>query len=78
MAKSNIDISLFKDHQERNLDDPEIMRRLNLFTEQSDQSISDITEPTGINGNFVVTNERGTGSILLTVTDGLVTSSRSI
>ena len=78
MALSNVDVALFKDHQERTLENPEIMRRLNLFTEQTDQSIQDITEPSGISGNYVVTNERGTRSVLLTITDGLVTAAQDI
>ena len=78
MALSNVDVALFKDHQERTLENPEIMRRLNLFTEQTDQSIQDITEPSGISGNYVVTNERGTRSVLLTITDGLVTAAQNI
>ena len=78
MALSNVDVALFKDHQERTLENPEIMRRLNLFTEQADQSIQDITEPSGVSGNYVVTNERGTRSVLLTITDGLVTAAQDI
>ena len=78
MALSNVDVALFKDHQERTLEGPEIMRRLNLFTEQTDQSIQDITEPSGVSGNYVVTNERGTRSVLLTITDGLVTAAQNI
>ena len=78
MALSNVDIELFKDHPERTLSSPEIMRRLNLFTEQADQSIQDITEPSGVSGNYVVTNERGTRSVLLTITDGLVTAAQNI
>lgn len=76
IKNSKIDTNLFRGSQVRSLSASELQRRLNLFTQQTDESIRDVVEPEGIDGEFVVKDKTGRLDTKLTVVNGLITASK--
>jgi len=76
IKNSKIDTNLFRGSQVRSLSASELQRRLNLFTQQTDESIRDVVEPEGIDGEFVVKDKTGRLDTKLTVVNGLITAAQ--
>lgn len=76
IKNSKIDTNLFRGSQVRSLSASELQRRLNLFTQQTDESIRDVVEPEGIDGEFVVKDKTGRLDTKLTVVNGLITDAQ--